>query len=219
MKKAKTMTLVIAIVAILALVSVGFASWVISINATSDTTGNITVDTVTDNRVDIVVSWEDSKNTICFGAPSTTSTTITNPWLTSNSEDKECLTVKAIVKVYKKGATQNDENLIDLASNKVEFSVVDNANSGFATASGSTKNYVVAPTVASELTKTDSTTGTYSVTITFAWGTAFNSKNPYDYYNGLTATDENANKAKAALSDLKTLLDGVTYKLTITGSI
>ena len=218
MKKAKTMTLVVTMLAILALASVGFASWVISFDATGTNTGSITVDTVTDNRVDIVVSWVDDKSTICFGAQSSTSS-ITNPWLTSNGEKTECLTVTATVKVYKKGAEQTDANLVDLSSNSVAFEVVDNSSNGFATASGSTKNYVVAPTVATTLTKTEDTTGTYSVTITFAWGTAFSSKNPYEYYNALTATDENATVAKTALSELQTLLGGVTYKLTITGKI
>ena len=49
--KRKTMTLVLCLLAALALVSVGFASWVISADANKTVSGNIKVDTVEDKRL------------------------------------------------------------------------------------------------------------------------------------------------------------------------
>lgn len=214
--KRKTMTLVLCLLAALALVSVGFASWVISVDAKGTKTGNIVVDTVEDKRVEIQVSL--TAPDFIFGGPTSEQMTgISNPWLTNNNEKTEVLKVTANVKVLKKGTTTP----VDLTSNQVQFEVVDNATSGYAAATG-TKKYIVAPSVAAELTKGENA-GEYTVTIEFKWGTAFEvtpgsgGVNPYIYYNKLEATDENAQKAVDTLTELNTLLTGVTYKLTITG--
>lgn len=215
--KRKTMTLVLCLLAALALVSVGFASWVISVDAEGKGEGNIVVDTVEDKRVTIEVTL--NHKDFVFGGPTSEQMKgINNPWLTNNSEQAEVLKVTATVKVCKKGTTE----AVKLSSNKVDFEVIDNESKGYASATGSTKNYIVAPVVASTLTETEAT-GVYTVTIEFKWGTAFKladgseGVNPYIYYNSLEATDENAEQAVNTLKDLNTLLTGVTYKLTITG--
>lgn len=49
--KRKTLTLTLSILACLALIGVGFASWIISAGATKNAEGSFIVDTVTDNRL------------------------------------------------------------------------------------------------------------------------------------------------------------------------
>lgn len=49
--KRKTLTLTLSILACLALIGVGFASWVISADTSTNATGSFIVDTVTDNRL------------------------------------------------------------------------------------------------------------------------------------------------------------------------
>ena len=49
--KRKTLTLTLSILACLALIGVGFASWIISADTSTNATGSFIVDTVTDNRL------------------------------------------------------------------------------------------------------------------------------------------------------------------------
>ena len=214
--KRKTMTLVLCLLAALALVSVGFASWVISADAKDIQKGNIVVDTVEDKRVEIHVTLT-NKNFVFGGPTSEQMNGIDNPWLTNNNEHTEVLKVTANVQVYKKGTTTP----VDLTSSNVAFTVLDNESTGYALATGN-KHYIVAPTVATELTK-GASIGVYTVTIEFKWGTAFEvtsgsgGVNPYIYYNKLEATDENTQNAVDTLKELNTLLKDVKYQLTITG--
>ena len=53
--KRKTLTLVLCLLTVMSLVGVGFASWVINANASEDVSGNIVVDTVSDERYNISV--------------------------------------------------------------------------------------------------------------------------------------------------------------------
>ena len=57
--KRKTLTLTLSILACLALIGVGFASWIISADATKNEKGNIIVDTVKDKSYVIsAASWK-----------------------------------------------------------------------------------------------------------------------------------------------------------------
>ena len=57
--KRKTLTLTLSILACLALIGVGFASWIISADAIKEAEGNIIVDTVTDKSYVIsAASWK-----------------------------------------------------------------------------------------------------------------------------------------------------------------
>ena len=69
--KRKTLTLTLSILACLALIGVGFASWIIFANAVDKAEGNIIVDTVADKTYVVSGSWLDGKSSITFGAPAT----------------------------------------------------------------------------------------------------------------------------------------------------
>lgn len=58
---------------------------------------------------------------------------------------------------------------------------------------------------------------TLTITITFAWGTAFTDAthaNPYDYFNNLGYSDDNAKKA-LELNAMQGKINGISYKVTI----
>lgn len=58
---------------------------------------------------------------------------------------------------------------------------------------------------------------TLTITITFAWGTAFTDgthANPYDYFNNLPYDDVNAKKA-LELNDMQGKINGISYEVTI----
>ena len=55
--KRKTLTLTLSILACLALIGVGFASWIISADTSTTAQGSFIVDTVTDNRLEATGRW------------------------------------------------------------------------------------------------------------------------------------------------------------------
>lgn len=58
---------------------------------------------------------------------------------------------------------------------------------------------------------------TLTITLTFAWGTAFTDgthANPYDYFNNLPYDDVNAKKA-LELNDMQGKINGISYEVTI----
>lgn len=110
----------------------------------------------------------------------------------------------------------------------------DDANGDFNQAVS--QNYVKSPTIsygtvsatpvtlgtAIEIKKSAFTKGadnkyTLTITITFAWGTAFTDAthtNPYDYFNNLPYDDVNAKKA-LELNDMQGKINGISYEVTI----
>ena len=65
--KRKTLTLTLSILACLALIGVGFASWVISAGKTETVTGNIVVDDVSDKRISLTYEWVGGNSSIIYG--------------------------------------------------------------------------------------------------------------------------------------------------------
>lgn len=110
----------------------------------------------------------------------------------------------------------------------------DDANGDFNQAVS--QNYVKSPTIsygtvsatpvtlgtAIEIKKSAFTKGadnkyTLTITITFAWGTAFTDAthiNPYDYFNNLDYNDDNAKKA-LELNDMQGKINGISYEVKI----
>lgn len=69
----------------------------------------------------------------------------------------------------------------------------------------------------SAFTKSADNKYTLTITITFAWGTAFTDAthtNPYDYFNNLPYDDVNAKKA-LELNDMQGKINGISYEVTI----
>lgn len=90
--KKRTIALMLSVLAVMMLVGVGFATWVISQSQELSSEGNIIVDTVTDERLFARVSVDETErqgvNDIIFGWKKPAED-FDNPWLTNEAADKE----------------------------------------------------------------------------------------------------------------------------------
>lgn len=207
--KRRTLTLMICLLSVLSLVSVGFASWIITANDTEDVTGNIQIETVTDNRVFIVESTTgagiEASNDIVFGAPETPET-FANPWFTH----KEMATENLSATIKFKVVDAKDEVV---AADKVTVTANIELVGGKSFDDLLTAEYIKAvPTV----TPARDGDGVYTITVTLNWGAKWGNKNPYNYYNALDVATYGDHAAEhiAAFAELNTL----QYKVTITAT-
>lgn len=177
--KRKTLTLTLSILACLALIGVGFASWVISAGKTETVTGNIVVDDVSDKRISLTYEWVGGNSSIIYGWDENYTANDTD-WLKNNTEDKKAnldLTLKVTVK-------DGNGNLYDPKS----ISATIAADEAYTTAKG---NGVVGelPTLTAAKESAEST-GVYNIKIHFTWGEHFGGNNPLAFYNDGTKTAE-----------------------------
>lgn len=179
------------------LVSTGFAAWVLASQAEAEKTGNITVGTVSDSSIKISnVQFKDGNDSFVF----------------EPKEDDEAGRVR--------NDGENFENLSVTVTGEISPNTyVSSATIEMEVPEGITaaigKNYLVLPTCAtSAQTLTlnpkespDETVSTFEYTITFVWGSAFNGKNPGEYYDndeaGKLVEDETM---KSTLEDLRTCI-------------
>jgi len=199
--KRKTLTLTLSILACLALIGVGFASWVISAGKSTTATGNIVVDDVSDKRISLSYEWVDGKSSIIYGWDENY-TVKTTDWLKNNTEGKKAdldLTLKITVK-------DGNENLYDPES----ISATITADEAYTTALG--EGVVGAlPT----LTAVKESTGVYKIVIVFTWGEHFGGNNPLAFYNDVTKSAEtHGEDAKKYLGYVEALKD-CTFTVTI----
>lgn len=195
--KRKTLTLTLSILACLALIGVGFASWIISADAAKKAEGSFIVDTVTDISYKVEGTWLGNQSKITFGAPATMNAV--NPWLTNDSEGKtENLTV-----TYQLTVTYGDESKAAGIANKITAVVTAPENANYTAAVNG--KLIIAPTNAT-VEETGEGTGVYNITVTYQWGEHFGKVNPYTYYNAKTATDTLTDSTTTYMQDAKTSL-------------
>lgn len=207
--KRKTLTLTLSILACLALIGVGFASWVISADAIKEAEGNIIVDTVTDKSYVIsAASWKGGNSKISFGAPKKAEMTEPNAWLTNNSAgEAENLTV-----TYQLTVTYADTTpatgLVDSKKIAATFGAPNDPNYKKAISD----ELIIAP---ESTIITETSAGVYEITVTYKWGKHFANSagaeegvNPYTYYNGngRQATDKIGETSTTYMQDAKTSL-------------
>ncbi len=197
--KRKTLTLTLSILACLALIGVGFASWVISAEVSATPAeGSFIVDTVNDKSYKVEGAWLDSQSKITFGAPATMNAS--NPWLTNDSEGKtENLTV-----TYQLTVTYGNGTKATGIANKITAVVTAPADKNYTAAVDG--KLIIAPTNAT-VEETGEGTGVYNITVTYQWGEHFGKVNPYTYYNEKTATDTLTDSTTTYMQDAKTSLD------------
>ncbi len=201
--KRKTLTLTLSILACLALIGVGFASWIISANAVDKAEGNIIVDTVADKTYVVSGSWLDGKSSITFGAPATMNAK--DPWLTNDSKGKtENLTVTYQLKV-----TYGDTTPATGIKDKITAGVAAPESAKYTAAVEG--GLIIAPKNAT-VEETAEGSGIYNITVTYKWGKHFADSaeegvNPYTYYNAKTATDKLSGSETTYMQDAKTSLE------------
>lgn len=242
MKKKFSLTL-ISILSVVVLVGVGFAAWIITTpNVEQKQTGTITASGVTDARY--MLKAEITNESIVFGKPSGYSDN-NSDWFKPVDVDNEHLTATLTLTLTDPEGNALDETVFNshlpdtftFTMNATKAAVEgssDDANGDFNQAVS--QNYVKSPTIsygtvsatpvtlgtAIEIKKSAFTKGadnkyTLTITITFAWGTAFTDAthtNPYDYFNNLPYDDVNAKKA-LELNDMQGKINGISYEVTI----
>lgn len=196
--KRKTLTLTLSILACLALIGVGFASWIISANTSTKAEGSFIVDTVNDKTYKVEGAWLNSQSKITFGAPDTMD--LENPWLTNNSEGKtENLTV-----TYQLTVTYGNGTKATGIANKITAVVTASESASYTAAVDG--GLIIAPTNAT-VEEAPEGNGKYNITVTYQWGEHFGNVNPYTYYNAKTATDKLSGTETTYMQDAKTSLD------------
>ena len=240
--KKRIITLTLSVLAIVMLVGVGFASWVISQSADSDATGNILVETVHDKRLQVGTSVSGS---IQFGSPEGSSAA--GKWLyedaTAGATVNENLSVTLTVNVQRPTAFTEAE----LAALSVTPSFGAKLLNGVAEEDYNTALFAtdsIVETGARTLSG-DKKTATVTFTVSLKWGSLFNEQNPYDFFNdaadakdllqdtagdalaivaqantalGTTLTKDNT-WADLALAALEKVLEYNNYKFVLTVSV
>lgn len=197
----------------LVITAVGFASWLVIKPAEAATdNGSFTVYAVETQGVTITVTKPDSvTNNIVFGKGETTNA---HPWLVAQNVDDEAMTATFNVTV----STGTDTSILlnSVADEiKVTFDVKDDIATNFDAAIG---EYLAAPTVTLSAGATGSATYatngnavvsvdapasntmSFTVTVTFGWGTKTNGQNPYTFFNAITSpTADNITAAENML--------------------
>lgn len=182
----------------IALISTGFAAWIISTNAKNQQNGNIEVGVVTEKNIKIEdVKFKDGKNSFIFEPKDTDNT----GRVRNDGSNFESLSVTI------EGKITNVEYLNTLM-------ITLNLPTTLSTAASATKNYIVLPDCASSAQEVtvNRETGAFSYTITFEWGSAFKGQNPGEYYDNVdpvTGGDSvSVEDMIATLNDLRATIYG-----------
>ena len=208
--KRKNLTILLCVLTFISLISVGFAAWVISDGDTAEMSGNIQVETVTDERLEIVnlkfdnyvygseVTDNNKMPEFVFGTPEGADN---SGWLTNSTIGVEKLTIKVTFEVRYIGT----EELLDDSdvAASVDFNILINEVLTSSVSAGDDKYYasVKNPQVSCD-------NGKFSCDLTLEWGNYFNGTagvNPYEYYNGQIGEGENATPIKPS-----TIISGTT---------
>lgn len=190
--KRKRVLMGLALFMSIALVSTGFAAWVISSSVEKNGDGNVSAGTVSDKSLELVINNAEDLGTIKF-EPKKEDNSGRVRYEGNDSDNYESLSVTVTGQI-----TKNPEYLGDLTIQLVELNetgdaALDLADSKLAKAAAANKNYISLPECfynpiklnAQGSTFYNTTDNTFSYKITFGWGSAFGGVNPGYYYDGL----------------------------------
>lgn len=215
----------IAILSSAAVVSTGFAAWVISGGDTnSDVSGTITADTVTDEIHKITITNQ-TNNEVYFGAPEGEQND--KAWLKNNGSKKEKLKPSITFTVAGLEAEIKEPNKLFKSISLAEKTETAEANK-YSTAIAK-KVVDILPKITIGATFDTSVedaskiylasnsfadnTQTFTVTMVFGWGFEFGKTNPYKYYSDKTYTKELASSAETLLKYVEAI--NTSFTLTI----
>ena len=214
--KRKSLTLLVCLLACLALGSVGFAAWVITNDANAQDTGTIRVDVVKDARLSISAEITEGEQ-IIFGAKEK-DPLIANNWMKyEETNDGGTLlneNLKATIKLVIGNFDYVDTLTITLTEDTSAYYAQAKALGYVGELPVITKSYDELKAIANE--KTDDLNeivdGTLTVylDIVFEWGDTFGNKNPIDYYNAQDYSDSLGDDSIDKLAELKEIFEGTT---------
>lgn len=217
--KRKGILMACSILGSAAIVSTGFAAWVITAPQEQTATGNIDVDSVRDDRLTITPSWDTTSNgSVYFGAPSTMN--LANAWLKNDTVRKsECMDMTLSLDL-----AFNEDN------GKTKADIDGTLTVDFAIDGGKTMDSTLIETPKFEASY-NVVDGKVSIPFSFKWGTYFGENddgttkdvNPYNFYNDGNheandpiEQDSSTTWADDALSKLTTIHGYNDYSFTIT---
>lgn len=208
--KSKSLTLGIAILSSAAIVSTGFAAWVIGGGAEASVSGTITADTVVNREHTIAFAGGTNLGEIFFGAPTNPTVTAYN-WLKGDKKEKlsveATFTVDNVADIELDNTKEKIEKIIDIenttSGTRFEEGEPSDGGAKYSTLAGPDKNYLAAlpaiqlggeaTSVGVHITfdKKDVSNGikdniaTFNLKIVFGWGSYFGdtNPNPYSFYN------------------------------------
>lgn len=202
----------------IALISTGFAAWVMSQEKKQSTSGNVSVGAVTEGNIEVILDPLTVKD-FKFEPKEGDDT----GRVRSDRTNFESLTVTVT------GTIKNTQFLKEAT---IKMNVQDKVNQAV------TDGYIVLPECAGKevvLTLTESGTNEkkFSYEITFKWGSKFGNVNPGEYYdsaafnpseeelNGFEGTQEEKITAyiKSVLNAFHTLMDTSTYEVVVTAKL
>lgn len=202
----------------IALISTGFAAWVMSQEKKQSTSGNVTVGAVTEGNIEVILDELTVKD-FKFEPKEGDDT----GRVRSDGTNFESLTVTVT------GTIKNTQFLKEAT---IKMNVKD------AVKQAETAGYIILPECAnSEVVLTLTGSGTnekkFSYEITFRWGSKFGNVNPGEYYdsaafnpseeelNGFEGTQEEKITAyiKSVLDAFHTLMDTSTYEVVVTAKL
>ena len=234
MKLKKKSGLISAVIALscASIVSVGFASWVISQGDEKSVSGTIYVDEVSTQAHTITATWVASDSLSAAALDSQSPVVSYGPkdhdstgWLKNNDGTVEALTFYLKVNVANIASDSEFENKLSISMTAGDgYATAASANLvGSLPALSATAGNGVG-TIAKVTGAANSTAWEAVYTISFKWGSVFNYQNPEDFYNANSASSEissgvtYAAHAQEKLTALKNALTGVSFTLTITAA-
>lgn len=202
----------------IALISTGFAAWVMSQEKKQSTSGNVTVGAVTEGNIEVILDPLTVKDFKFEPKESDTTGRVRN-----DGTNFESLTVTVT------GTIKNTQFLKEAT---IKMNVKD------AVKQAETAGYIILPECANSevvLTLTESGTNEkkFSYNITFKWGSKFGGENPGEYYDSAAfnpseeelssfeGTQEEKITAyiKSVLNAFHELLDTATYEVVVTAKL
>lgn len=203
----------------IALISTGFAAWVMSQEKKQSTSGNVTVGAVTEGNIEITLDELTIKDFKFEPKESDTTGRVRN-----DGTNFESLTVTVT------GTIKNTQFLKEAT---IKMNVKD------AVKQAETAGYIILPECANSevvlttLTESGTNEKKFSYEITFRWGSKFGNVNPGEYYdsaafnpseeelNGFEGTQEEKITAyiKSVLDAFHTLMDTSTYEVVVTAKL
>lgn len=202
----------------IALISTGFAAWVMSQEKKQSTSGNVTVGAVTEGNIEVILDELTVKDFKFEPKESDTTGRVRN-----DSTNFESLTVTVT------GTIKNTQFLKEAT---IKMNVKD------AVKQAETAGYIILPECANSevvLTLTESGTNEkkFSYNITFKWGSKFGGENPGEYYDSAAfnpseeelssfeGTQEEKITAyiKSVLDAFHALMDTSTYEVVVTAKL
>ena len=181
--KRRSLTVLLCLLAIISLASVGFASWVISADGEEQVEGNISVETVTDQRVIIsnLVKNPDTANFI-FGQPQVSPDNATEDWLVAKNVATEQLTLTITFDIANKALPSGTDVTKENTSITVGFEAYtgeEESKVEFDFSQAVAKGYIKEVPTANVSIVNNKVT----ITIKFEWGKLFDNQNPFNFYN------------------------------------